>query len=187
MDNLHRKGWLDRERHGRAYLYWPTLTREQYSAGLMRAALDAGGRAEDVLARFIERMTPRNRSGCVRRCGSGREGSITPTPAASGVRSTREVCSGRRRRTGRGDRRRRDRVRARVDHHRCCGRCRRESCHARRCPGRHRRPRVGRWSPRPTVPRSREQRPERSQPRRSMWQPAGGREGDVAGVGRWWS
>ncbi|WP_280450580.1 BlaI/MecI/CopY family transcriptional regulator [Nocardia cyriacigeorgica] len=58
MDNLHRKGWLDRERHGRAYLYWPTLTREQYSAGLMRAALDAGGRAEDVLARFIERMTP---------------------------------------------------------------------------------------------------------------------------------
>ena len=58
MDNLHRKGWLDRERHGKAYLYWPTLTREQYSAGLMRAALDAGGRAEEVLARFIETMTP---------------------------------------------------------------------------------------------------------------------------------
>ncbi|UGT52016.1 BlaI/MecI/CopY family transcriptional regulator [Nocardia asteroides] len=58
MDNLHRKGWLDRERQGKAYLYWPTLTREQYSAGQMRAALDAGGRAEDVLARFIETMTP---------------------------------------------------------------------------------------------------------------------------------
>ncbi|MBF6289961.1 BlaI/MecI/CopY family transcriptional regulator [Nocardia farcinica] len=58
MDNLHRKGWLDRERHGKAYLYWPTLTREQYSAGQMRAALHAGGRAEEVLARFIETMTP---------------------------------------------------------------------------------------------------------------------------------
>ncbi|MEV0768562.1 BlaI/MecI/CopY family transcriptional regulator [Nocardia salmonicida] len=58
MDNLHRKGWLDRERHGKAYLYWPTLTREQYRAGQMRAALEAGGRAEEVLARFLETMTP---------------------------------------------------------------------------------------------------------------------------------
>ena len=58
MDNLHRKGWLDRERHGKAYLYWPTLTREEYSAGQMRAALHAGGRTEEVLARFIETMTP---------------------------------------------------------------------------------------------------------------------------------
>ncbi|MGV9753218.1 BlaI/MecI/CopY family transcriptional regulator [Nocardia farcinica] len=58
MDNLHRKGWLDRERHGKAYLYWPTLTREEYSAAQMRAALLAGGRTEEVLARFIETMTP---------------------------------------------------------------------------------------------------------------------------------
>ncbi|MBC7300070.1 MULTISPECIES: BlaI/MecI/CopY family transcriptional regulator [Nocardia] len=58
MDNLHRKGWLDRERRGKAYLYWPTVTREQYSAGLMRAALAAGGRADEVLARFLETMTP---------------------------------------------------------------------------------------------------------------------------------
>ncbi|MGH3860101.1 BlaI/MecI/CopY family transcriptional regulator, partial [Actinokineospora sp.] len=40
MDNLHRKGWLSRTRHGKAFLYRPTLTREEYSARLMRDALD---------------------------------------------------------------------------------------------------------------------------------------------------
>ncbi|MFF5035586.1 BlaI/MecI/CopY family transcriptional regulator [Nocardia salmonicida] len=56
MDNLHRKGWLDRERHGKAYFYWPTLTREEYSAQLMRAALD-GTRSSLVLARFVEQIS----------------------------------------------------------------------------------------------------------------------------------
>ncbi|MEV6060360.1 BlaI/MecI/CopY family transcriptional regulator [Nocardia asteroides] len=56
MDNLHRKGWLDRERHGKAYHYWPTLTREQYSAQLMRAALE-GARSDLVLAHFVEQIT----------------------------------------------------------------------------------------------------------------------------------
>jgi len=36
MDNLHRKNWLSRERRGKAYLYWPNMTREEYSARLMR-------------------------------------------------------------------------------------------------------------------------------------------------------
>ncbi|MGY1948706.1 MULTISPECIES: BlaI/MecI/CopY family transcriptional regulator [Nocardia] len=57
MDNLHRKGWLERERHGRAYTYWPTLTREQYSAKLMREALGGGGRSDLVLAHFVEQIT----------------------------------------------------------------------------------------------------------------------------------
>ena len=26
MDNLHGKGWLQRERDGKAYRYWPTLS-----------------------------------------------------------------------------------------------------------------------------------------------------------------
>ncbi|MCX8565162.1 BlaI/MecI/CopY family transcriptional regulator [Mycolicibacterium mucogenicum] len=56
MDNLHRKGWLTRERQGKAYLYTPGLTREQYSAQLMRDALDAGGRSELVLAHFLEQI-----------------------------------------------------------------------------------------------------------------------------------
>lgn len=57
MDNLHRKGWLTRQRHGKAYLYTPAMTREQYSAQLMRDALDAGGHSELVLAHFLEHIS----------------------------------------------------------------------------------------------------------------------------------
>lgn len=57
MDNLHRKGWLSRQRQGKAYLYWPRMTREQYSAHLMRDALDAGGRSDLVLAHFLDQIS----------------------------------------------------------------------------------------------------------------------------------
>lgn len=57
MDNLHRKGWLSRERHGKAYLYVPSMTREQYSASLMRDALEVGGRSDLVLAHFLEQIS----------------------------------------------------------------------------------------------------------------------------------
>jgi predicted transcriptional regulator len=56
MDNLHTKGWLARERDGKAYRYWPTLSREQHSARLMREALDGGGSAELVLQHFVEQI-----------------------------------------------------------------------------------------------------------------------------------
>lgn len=58
MDNLHTKGWLARERDGKAYRYWPTLTREQHSAQLMHEALDGGGRSELVLSHFLEQISP---------------------------------------------------------------------------------------------------------------------------------
>ena len=58
MDNLHTKGWLARERDGKAYRYWATLSREQHSARLMREALDAGGRSDLVLSHFIEQIGP---------------------------------------------------------------------------------------------------------------------------------
>jgi predicted transcriptional regulator len=57
MDNLHRKGWLSRERQGKAYLYVPRMTREQYSAQLMRDALDVGGRSDLVLAHFLDQIS----------------------------------------------------------------------------------------------------------------------------------
>ncbi|MET0703589.1 MAG: BlaI/MecI/CopY family transcriptional regulator [Mycobacterium sp.] len=57
LDNLHRKTWVRREREGKAYRYWPTMTREERSADLMRAAFDAGGDTEAVLAFFIDKMT----------------------------------------------------------------------------------------------------------------------------------
>lgn len=59
MDNLNTKGWLERERDGRAYRYWATLTREQHSARLMREALIGGGRPEVVLSYFIEEIGPK--------------------------------------------------------------------------------------------------------------------------------
>lgn len=58
MDNLHTKGWLRRDRDGRAYRYWPTLNREQHTAQLMREALDGGGRSDLVLNYFIEQIDP---------------------------------------------------------------------------------------------------------------------------------
>lgn len=58
MDNLHSKGWLAREREGKAYRYWATLSREEHSARLMREALDGGGRSELVLSHFVEQIGP---------------------------------------------------------------------------------------------------------------------------------
>jgi predicted transcriptional regulator len=56
MDNLHRKGWLDRVKDGKAYRYTPTASREEYSAGLMREALAGGGNTEAVLSHFVAQM-----------------------------------------------------------------------------------------------------------------------------------
>jgi predicted transcriptional regulator len=56
MDNLHRKGWLDRVRDGKAYRYRPTASRAEYSARLMREALADGGDPEVVLGFFIAEM-----------------------------------------------------------------------------------------------------------------------------------
>ncbi|MEC3974430.1 BlaI/MecI/CopY family transcriptional regulator [Amycolatopsis sp. H20-H5] len=73
MDNLHRKGWLARRRQGKAFLYWPSLTREQYSARLMRDALDAGGNASLVLSHFLEQMSDEE-SAALRRLASEETG-----------------------------------------------------------------------------------------------------------------
>jgi predicted transcriptional regulator len=56
MDNLHRKGYLDREMVGRAWSYRPTASREEYIAGLMREALDGAGDQVAALAHFVAAM-----------------------------------------------------------------------------------------------------------------------------------
>jgi predicted transcriptional regulator len=56
MDNLHRKGWLARAKEGKAYRYTATASREEYSARLMREALDGGGDTEAVLTHFVAQM-----------------------------------------------------------------------------------------------------------------------------------
>lgn len=58
MDNLHTKGWLARERDGKAYRYWATMSREEHGARLMREALDGGGRPDLVLHHFVEQIGP---------------------------------------------------------------------------------------------------------------------------------
>jgi len=57
MDNLHRKGWLSRQRNGKAFSYWPVHTREEYSARLMRDALDGGGDPGLLLTHFLEQIS----------------------------------------------------------------------------------------------------------------------------------
>src|ERR1051326_2057860 len=47
LDRLYKKGLLGREREGRAYLYTPRVTREEFERGV----------AEDVLGGLLERAT----------------------------------------------------------------------------------------------------------------------------------
>ncbi len=56
MDNLHRKGWLAREKEGKAYRYTATASHAEYSARLMQEALADGGNTEAVLSHFVAQM-----------------------------------------------------------------------------------------------------------------------------------
>jgi len=58
LEILHRKGWLAKERDGRAYRYAPTTSREDYVAGLMGEALAVAGDRTATLVRFFESMEP---------------------------------------------------------------------------------------------------------------------------------
>jgi predicted transcriptional regulator len=58
MDKLFKKGVLRRDLDGRAYRYTPVLDQTDYSADLMRQALDASGDHTAAFLRFLERMTP---------------------------------------------------------------------------------------------------------------------------------
>ncbi|MFI7677498.1 BlaI/MecI/CopY family transcriptional regulator [Actinophytocola sp. NPDC049390] len=53
LDNLHRKQWVERELHGKAYLYRPTLTREEAAARALREVLAASGDPHAVLMHFV--------------------------------------------------------------------------------------------------------------------------------------
>jgi predicted transcriptional regulator len=57
MDNLFRKGWVVRERAGRAYRYQTTASRAEYHAGLMRDALGGGDDSAAVLTHFVGQMS----------------------------------------------------------------------------------------------------------------------------------
>ena len=58
MDNLRRKGFLTRERVGRAHAYRPAKARADYTADLMDELLADSGDRSATLLRFVDRMTP---------------------------------------------------------------------------------------------------------------------------------
>src|SRR5258705_11081444 len=58
VEILYRKGWLAREKDGRAYRYRPTASREDYTAGLMEEAFDTSTDRVATLRRFMQRIDP---------------------------------------------------------------------------------------------------------------------------------
>src|SRR6201996_5384942 len=58
MENLYRKGWLRRERDGRAWRYEPTGSRSGYTAALMSDALATSADHRTALAHFALQMSP---------------------------------------------------------------------------------------------------------------------------------
>jgi predicted transcriptional regulator len=58
VEILFRKGWLAREKNGRAYQYRATVSREDYTAGLMGEALEASTDRVAALRSFAARIDP---------------------------------------------------------------------------------------------------------------------------------
>ncbi len=56
LDNLHRKGMVERERVGRAWHYRAAESREAHTAALMEDALSAGGDRTAALLHFVEQL-----------------------------------------------------------------------------------------------------------------------------------
>jgi predicted transcriptional regulator len=58
VEILYRKGWLEREKDGRAYRYQATASRADYIAGLMGEAFAASTDRVATLRRFVQRIDP---------------------------------------------------------------------------------------------------------------------------------
>ncbi len=61
MNILHGKGVLCREKHGRAWRYWPVESREEHDARLMSEVLRSGGDQRITMLRFVERVNEEER------------------------------------------------------------------------------------------------------------------------------
>ncbi len=74
MTILHGKGVLRREKHGRAWRYWPAERREEHDARLMAEILRSGGDHRLTLRRFLDRISDEERDAI-------RNGVQLPSPA----------------------------------------------------------------------------------------------------------
>ncbi|MFV2198903.1 BlaI/MecI/CopY family transcriptional regulator [Nocardiopsis sp. LOL_012] len=54
---LFHKGLLDREKSGRAWIYWPRETHAEYTARVMDEVLNAGPDPGATLVSFVERFS----------------------------------------------------------------------------------------------------------------------------------
>ena len=54
MDNLHSKGFVAREKQGKAYLYTPTTSREEHTAELIDGVLDRSDDPDESIRRLID-------------------------------------------------------------------------------------------------------------------------------------
>lgn len=59
LDNLHRKGWVQREMQGRAFHYRPSEAREEAAARALRELVDSTGDPEAVLLHFARSVSDR--------------------------------------------------------------------------------------------------------------------------------
>ncbi|MCP9211103.1 BlaI/MecI/CopY family transcriptional regulator [Streptomyces cucumeris] len=55
---LYNKGWLLRAKEGRAWVYSPVRSREEYTAALMEDALGTSDDRPAALAHFVRQMGP---------------------------------------------------------------------------------------------------------------------------------
>ena len=67
LDRLYKKGLLLREKEGRAYIYAPRVTREEFERGVAEDLLGgllerSGGGAEPLLACIVEAVSEQDRS-----------------------------------------------------------------------------------------------------------------------------
>ncbi|HLF84322.1 MAG TPA: BlaI/MecI/CopY family transcriptional regulator [Blastocatellia bacterium] len=54
LDRMHRKGYLSREKQGKAFVYSPRYTREEFERALAQEILGALGLGEPVLSTFVD-------------------------------------------------------------------------------------------------------------------------------------
>ena len=64
LDRLYKKGLLERRKEGRAFLYGPRVSREEFEKGVAKDMIDGllGHRAEPVLACIVEAVSERDRA-----------------------------------------------------------------------------------------------------------------------------
>jgi predicted transcriptional regulator len=86
MENLHRKGWLRRQRDGRAWRYEPTGSRSGYTAALMSEALATSPDRRTALAHFVLQMSPHDAALLREALEATQPPSAQPPPAEGGDR-----------------------------------------------------------------------------------------------------